>query len=172
MAKMAVKDAMTESFVRLSPQVASSEAAKVMADADADCIIVMKEGTPAGIVTASDFLRRIVAEGKKASEIPLKQIMSSPVITIDSEDTISQALIAFSTHGVKRLVVREGEDVVGIITSVDLLSYTDEIKGEEEELEEEEMGPSMCEICGGYFEVLSDVDGKFVCEDCKEMLEK
>jgi transcription initiation factor IIE alpha subunit len=65
------------------------------------------------------------------------------------------------------VVVLDGEDVAGIITSVELLSFTGEL-GEEEE---REMGPSMCEICGGYFEVLEEVDGKFVCEDCKEMLE-
>ncbi len=168
MVKMVVRDAMTDSFVKLSPQTASSEAAKSMADSDADCILVMKDEEPVGIVTASDFLRRIVAEGKNASEIPLRRIMSSPVVTIDSEENLSEALIKFSIHGVKRLVAVEGEEVVGIVTSVDLLSYADELKEEEED---RETGPSMCEVCGGYFEVLSEVDGKFVCEDCKEMLE-
>ncbi len=168
MAKMLVRDAITESFAKLSPKTASSEAAQIMADSDADCILVVAHGKPVGIVTASDFLRRIVAEGKNASEIPLKEIMSSPVITIDSEQTLPHAFITLSANEVKRLVVLEGEKVVGIVTSVDLLSYAEEV-GEEEE--EKEIGPSMCEICGGYFEILTEVDGKFVCEDCEEMLE-
>jgi transcription initiation factor IIE alpha subunit len=49
-----------------------------------------------------------------------------------------------------------------------MLYFAEEL-GEEEE---REMGPSMCEVCGGYFEVLEEVDGKFVCEDCKQMLEE
>jgi len=168
MVEMLVRDAVTESYVRLSPKTASSEAAKIMADSDADCIIVMAGETPVGIVTASDFLRRIVAEGRNASEIPLKKIMSSPVITIDIQRNLTEVLTRLSSNGVKRLVVLEGDDVIGIVTSVDVLSFAEEL---EEPEEEREVGPSMCEICGGYFEVLDEVDGKFVCEDCKEMLE-
>ena len=168
MVEMLVRDAVTESYVRLSPKTASSEAAKIMADSDADCIIVMAGEAPVGIVTASDFLRRIVAEGRNASEIPLKKIMSSPVITIDIQRNLTEVLTRLSSNGVKRLVVLEGDDVIGIVTSVDVLSFAEEL---EEPEEEREVGPSMCEICGGYFEVLDEVDGKFVCEDCKEMLE-
>lgn len=168
MAELLVRDAMTESYVKLSPNTVSSEAARTMADSDADCILVIKEGTPAGIVTASDFLRRVVAEGKNAGEILLKDIMSSPVITIDPNKTLAEASTKLSVHGVKRLIVMEGTMVVGVLTSVDILFYAEDL-GETEE--EREMGPSMCEICGGYFEVLSEIDGKFVCEDCKELLE-
>jgi signal-transduction protein with cAMP-binding, CBS, and nucleotidyltransferase domain len=168
MAELLVRDAMTESYVKLSPNTVSSEAARTMADSDADCILIVREGTPAGIVTASDFLRRVVAEGRNAGEIPLKDIMSSPVITIDTNKTLAEASIKLSANGVKRLVVMEGETIAGILTSVDILFYAEDL-GETEE--EREMGPSMCEICGGYFEVLSEVDGKFVCEDCKELLE-
>lgn len=168
MVEMLVRDAMTESFVRLSPKTSSSEAARIMADSDADCILVVKNEKPVGIVTASDFLRRIVAEGKNASEIPLRKIMSSPVITIDVERNLSEAFTKLSSNAVKRLIVLDGEEIVGIVTSVEVLSYADEL-GEKEE--EREVGPSMCEICGGYFEILAEVDGKFVCEDCKEMLE-
>lgn len=168
MAELLVRDAMTESYVKLSPNTVSSEAARTMADSDADCILVIKEGTPAGIVTASDFLRRVVAEGKNAGEILLKDIMSSPVITIDPNKTLAEASTKLSVNGVKRLIVMEGTMVVGVLTSVDILFYAEDL-GETEE--EREMGPSMCEICGGYFEVLSEIDGKFVCEDCKELLE-
>ncbi len=169
MVKVLVRDVITESFVRLSPKTASSEAARIMVDSDADCVLVVRSGKPVGIVTASDFLRRIVAEGKNAGEIPLKEIMSSPVITIDIEQSLSAAFNTLSANEVKRLVVLKGDTVAGIVTSVNLLSYVGEV--EEEVEEEREVGPSMCEICGGYFEILTEVDGKFVCEDCKEMLE-
>ncbi|MBU7023293.1 MAG: CBS domain-containing protein [Theionarchaea archaeon] len=168
MAELLVRDAMTESYVKLSPNTISSEAARTMADSDADCILVIRRGTPAGIVTASDFLRRVVAEGRNASEILLKDIMSSPVITISPDKTLAEASTRLSINGVKRLIVMEGTMVAGVLTSVDILFYAEDL-GEAEE--EREMGPSMCEICGGYFEVLSEVDGKFVCEDCKELLE-
>lgn len=169
MVKVLVRDVITESFVRLSPKTVSSEAARIMVDSDADCVLVVRSGKPVGIVTASDFLRRIVAEGKNAGEIPLKEIMSSPVITIDIEQSLSAAFNTLSANEVKRLVVLKGDTVAGIVTSVNLLSYVGEV--EEEVEEEREVGPSMCEICGGYFEILTEVDGKFVCEDCKEMLE-
>ncbi len=168
MAETLVRDAMTESYVKLSPKTLSSEAARVMADSDAECILVVIEEKPVGIVTASDFLRRIVAEGKNANEIPLKKIMSSPVVTIDVNRQLSEASLRMSAHGVKRLVALDGEDIAGILTSVELLSYAGELTEMEEE---QEIGPGVCEICGGYFEVLTEADGKFVCEDCKEMLE-
>ncbi|MBU7014088.1 MAG: CBS domain-containing protein [Theionarchaea archaeon] len=168
MAELLVRDAMTESYVKLSPRTISSEAARIMADSDADCILVIREGSPAGIVTASDFLRRVVAEGKNASEILLKDIMSSPVVTIDPNKTLAEASNRLSANGVKRLIVMDGTMVAGVLTSVDILFYAEDL-GEAEE--EREVGPSMCEICGGYFEVLTEFDGKFVCEDCMELLE-
>jgi signal-transduction protein with cAMP-binding, CBS, and nucleotidyltransferase domain len=169
MVEMLVRDAISESYVKLSPRTPSSEAARIMADSDADCILVVKKEKPLGIVTASDFLRRVVAEGKNASEIPLKDIMSSPVINIDIDKNLSEASTKLSVSGVKRLVVLDGDEIAGVVTSVDLLFYAEELGAEEEE---REIGPSMCEICGGYFEILTEIDGKFVCEDCKEMLER
>jgi CBS domain-containing protein len=168
MVDTSVREAMTESYIMLGPKTPSSKAAHMMAEKDADCVIVVRRGNPLGIVTASDFLRRIVAEGKNASEIPLQKIMSSPLITIDIQRDLSEALNTLSKHGIKRVVVLDGEQVAGIITSVEMLYFAEEL-GEEEE---REMGPSMCEVCGGYFEVLEEVDGKFVCEDCKQMLEE
>lgn len=168
MAELRVRDGMTESYVELSPTTASSKAAQIMADSDADCILVIKEKKPLGIVTASDFLRRIVAEGRDASEISIKDITSSPVITVDMNETLAEASMKLSYNDVKRLVVVDKEEVVGILTSIDLLSYAEEI-GEAEE--EREVGPRMCESCGEYVNNLTEVNGRFVCEDCKELME-
>ncbi|MFQ6087775.1 MAG: cyclic nucleotide-binding/CBS domain-containing protein [Candidatus Methanofastidiosia archaeon] len=169
MPELLVRDAMTENIVIVAKDVLASEAAKIMTKRDADCIIVTENSKPKGIVTASDFLRRVVAQGKLASGLRVKDIMSQPVISIDSQEDLIKASKLISENGVKRLVITENERVVGIVTSLEIAALVPEIGVKERE--EREIGPSMCEVCSGYFEVLSEVNGKYVCEECRDILD-
>jgi signal-transduction protein with cAMP-binding, CBS, and nucleotidyltransferase domain len=133
------------------------------------CAVIVENSKPIGVVTERDIVKRVISKGKKPSEVKLKSIMSSPVITIEYDSTILGASKVISEQNVRRLVVTKNEAIVGIVTSIDLLNYAPEIF--EERIEEREIGPGACEVCGQHFQNLNEVNGKYVCDNCKKIVE-
>lgn len=96
------------------------DAAKVMIKSKVGAVVVTKAGKPVGIVTERDILKKVAASSKPARNIPVKGIMSSPLITIKTIDSIETAAAVMSKNKIKRLVVLEQD---GSLTGV--LSITD-----------------------------------------------
>ncbi|MCK4247173.1 MAG: CBS domain-containing protein [Methanomicrobia archaeon] len=153
----------------LSPEDTVAKAAREMSGKDMGCAVIVENSKPIGVVTERDIVKRVISKGKKPSEVKLKSIMSSPVITIDYDSTILGASKVISEQNVRRLVVTKNEAIVGIVTSIDLLNYAPEIF--EERIEEREIGPGACEVCGQHFQNLNEVNGKYVCDNCKKIVE-
>ncbi len=153
----------------LSPEDTVAKAAREMSGKDMGCAVIVENSKPIGVVTERDIVKRVISKGKKPSEVKLKSIMSSPVINIDYDSTILGASKVISEQNVRRLVVTKNEAIVGIVTSIDLLNYAPEIF--EERIEEREIGPGACEVCGQHFQNLNEVNGKYVCDNCKKIVE-
>ena len=141
-----------------------------MSKKDMGCAVIVEDGKPIGVVTERDIVRKVISRGKKPSRVKLKKIMSSPVITIEYDSTILEASEVIAEQNVRRLVVTKDDQIVGIVSSIDLFSYAPEIF-EEEESEEQEIGPGACEACGQHFQELNLVNGKYVCDNCKKIME-
>jgi CBS domain-containing protein len=84
-------------------------------------IIVKENGTPVGIVTDRDFATKIAANNL-SFDTPAKKIMSSPLITINHNDPISIAAERMTSKKIRKLAVTENGNIVGIITSTDLVT--------------------------------------------------
>ena len=67
----------------LDGDASAKKAAEIMAQEDVSAIIVTTEGKANGIVTERDILKRIVAEDKNSRNTKVKEIMSSPLVTIE-----------------------------------------------------------------------------------------
>lgn len=98
-----------------------SEASKIMTREELGSIVISKDGTPIGIVTERDILRKVVSPGLKPVDVSVREVMSSPLVTIIGETGIAEALGIMSDKNIRRLLVTEGDKVVGIITEMDLL---------------------------------------------------
>jgi len=127
-----VKDIMSKSVVSVDSSVNVNEAAKMMEDAKVGAVIVMENNTPIGIVTDRDFAVKIVAHAYQITT-PIKQIMSSPLIATSPDETILMAADLMHTRNIRKLPVIDNDQVVGIITSTDLvnqlaISTEDDIK--------------------------------------------
>jgi CBS domain-containing protein len=84
---------------------------------------VVKDDNPIGVVSERDFVRKIVAENKQASDIPLSKIMSYKFRWVEPTTEIEDAVQKMLNHNIRRLVVLENEKLVGVITQTDLASY-------------------------------------------------
>jgi CBS domain-containing protein len=183
--KMLVKDVMSSPVVTIKEDASANKVAELMGTHSLGCIVVTgKEGKPLGIITERDLVGRVLAKNVKPDSIKAKEVMTSPLITIEPGETISEAARRMSRLNIRRLGVVYRGQLIGVISSKDVLAVVPElietiqeralIEGENRAQEaEEEPKPlaGYCDRCGGWSDDLKEVDGEFLCEDCRVELE-
>lgn len=120
MAHTFVKDVMISDLATLDVSASISEAAKLMDEKDVGCIIVTKNQLPVGILTERDFVKRIAAK-EKSLTASLEEVMSSPLIEIDSNETVWEAAQIMKVNNIHKLPVRKDNKIIGIVTTTDLV---------------------------------------------------
>jgi CBS domain-containing protein len=106
----------SSSFAQVAGSDSVSQAARTMQKAGATEAIVMGEGKPVGIVTERDILYKVVAVGSDPSSVKVKDVMTSPVETIEEGSKVGDAIAKMSRLGVRRLGVTRKGRLVGMIT--------------------------------------------------------
>lgn len=115
-----VADVATEAAVTCFAHTPIAEAARVVANSHATCVVIIDEsGAAHGIVTDRDFTTKVLAEGR-SPQSPVSEIMSAPVITVERTSLAFQALLAMVTHHVQHIVVTDGAKPVSVLTTHDL----------------------------------------------------
>jgi signal-transduction protein with cAMP-binding, CBS, and nucleotidyltransferase domain len=184
--KMVVKDIMSSPVVTLDEEASSNKVATLMDENDLGCVIITnKTGKPLGIITERDLVIRVLAKNLMPDCIKAKEIMTSPLVTIEPEATINEAARQMSRLDIRRLAVMYKGNLVGIISSKDILGVMPELieiiqertriegAAEAEETEKEENPLSgYCDRCGVYSENLKDVNGQSLCDDCRIEIEQ
>ncbi len=122
MQKIGVDKIMNNSVVSVDSSVSATDAAKMMEDTDVGAVIVLENGSPIGIVTDRDFAIKITAHSYPI-DTPVRRIMSSPLISIDSSSDLWMASDLMSSRNVRKLPVIDDDKVVGIITSSDIVKH-------------------------------------------------
>lgn len=115
-----IRQVMNRNVVAISPEATLKEASKVMAEAKIGSLVVVENDKLVGIITNSDVTKAI-ALGKDPEFTLVKEIMSSPVITINPEKSLEDAVNLMMEKRIKRLVVVENKKIVGIITASDII---------------------------------------------------
>jgi len=130
------KDIMDRSILTVPVGTDALTCARKMAEARKGYAVVTRDGptTIAGIVTEWDFLEKVVVKGMDAAKTPINSI-ATPVVHTCSPDTPTDEVASkMASLGVRRIVVRSGDQVVGIITSRGVLSafrqYVDKLTAE------------------------------------------
>ena len=120
MAHTFVKDVMISKVSTLDSSSMIKDAAKLMDSKNIGCIIVTKEEIPVGILTERDFVKRIASKEKPLTS-PLSEVMSSPLISIDPDETVWEAAEEMKVNNIHKLPVLQNNKVIGIITTSDLV---------------------------------------------------
>lgn len=103
-------------YIILDENIDAAKAVREMHSRRAETIIVSKNGKPIGIVTDSDILDKIVMRGEDSDQVYLKDIMSSPIITVSAKATVRQALEVMRLNVIKRIPVTDNVNILGIVT--------------------------------------------------------
>jgi len=116
-----VEGIMKSPVVTIDHRSSVMEVAKVMAKNRVGGLVVTVEGKPVAMVTERDILDKVVATGDDASRIPVRRIMSKPLITVRRNLSIIEAIMLMRRKKVRRLPVLEEGRLIGIVTERDLL---------------------------------------------------
>ena len=130
--------------------VTVSDAAKEMIEKKTDSILVCENDDVVGIVTNKDILSEVVAKGKNPNDVKVIEIAHKPVIKIHKDSSIKDAISLMNKHDVRRLIVKNDERDIGIISRKRIVGNLNEYTVDLPELE----NPSkyLCPYCGSVFQ--------------------
>jgi CBS domain-containing protein len=130
-----VRDVMSKNVRVVRPDSSAKEVVATMNKFDIGSVVVVQGERPVGIITERDILKRIVEPCLAPETLTARQIMSSPVITIDENVSINEAAKLMAKKGIKRLLVtRNNDKLVGIITFTDIVTKVPDMLSILEEL--------------------------------------
>jgi CBS domain-containing protein len=117
-----VKDIMTWNVISIGLDQSVFEAAQLMTSYHLACLVIMDDEMLAGIITERDFVRRVVAE-KLPLNTKVSEVMSKPVIIINSDASIKEAATLMASNTIRRLPVLEQNKIIGIIVGADIVRH-------------------------------------------------
>jgi CBS domain-containing protein len=182
--KMLVKDVMSNPVVTADENETTNNIAVTMDKMRLGAVIITnKEGKSIGIITERDLVVRVIAKNNKPNEIKAKEIMTTPLTTIDPEATISDAARRMNHLNIRRLGVFYKDKLIGIVSNKDLLGVMPElieITQEHTRIEssiiaealEEIPQSGYCDHCETYSENLRVYNGQNICDECRMELEQ
>jgi len=117
-----VRDVMTKEPRVVRRDTSVQEVVATMNKYDISSIIVVEEKRPIGIVTHKDIISKLVQARIPPDAVTAREVMTSPIVTIKEETSLDEAARLMSKKHIKKLIVtRNNNELVGIITSSDLV---------------------------------------------------
>lgn len=117
---MIVQEAMTKDPVTINAEESVTFAAKLMREKCIGSLIVVREKQVLGIVTERDLVHRVLASTQNPNTVFMTDVMTAPVVTISQREDVASAAKLMKEKGIRRLVVMDQQELVGVLTTDDL----------------------------------------------------
>ncbi len=111
---------MTPEVVTIEPSASIAEAAKRMIQEEKGPLPVLEGDRPVGMVTDRDIIARVVAEGRDPGSVTVEEIATRELVTVGPGQDVDEAARLMDEHQLDRIVVVEGDQLVGIISEADI----------------------------------------------------
>ncbi len=111
-----------------------ADAVTVMNDNRVGSVLVLNEGTLAGIFTERDVLYRVVSEEKDPSGTSVSTVMTRDVVTLSPTTTVEQTMNIITDKCCRHLPVLDGGNLVGLISSGDVTRWVAQVHRTEAEM--------------------------------------
>ena len=116
-----VSDIMSSPIITVEGEANARDAAILMTDRRIGSVIVTERGRPVGIVTERDLLERVVSPCRDPCETRMKEIMSSPIISVPEDTSILDAMRKMRENRISRLLVMDEGKMIGIVSERDVI---------------------------------------------------
>jgi len=123
--QLLVGDVMSRNVLMISDSASINEAMRMMRKSGAGCLAVERASKIVGIITERDCIKALASGQTENARVA--DMMSKPLVTIGPNDTVSKAANILAEKGIKRLPVMDGQHLVGMLTSTDLVEYYDKL---------------------------------------------
>jgi CBS domain-containing protein len=108
---------------RVSPTTTVRDAAQIMNEAGTGSVLVELGGKVVGIFTERDLMRRVVAADKQPGTTTVGDVMTTALVSALPDATLADCGQLMSERRIRHLPVFDGEVVIGIVTTGDLLAH-------------------------------------------------
>ncbi|MBI4664721.1 MAG: CBS domain-containing protein [Verrucomicrobia bacterium] len=107
----------------VTPETIVFEAIKLMADKNIGAVLVKSGEKLVGILSERDYTRKVAIKGKSSKETSVREIITTPVITVTPTHTVEDCMRLMTEHRIRHLPVLDGETVVGVVSIGDLVNW-------------------------------------------------
>jgi CBS domain-containing protein len=118
-----VDDVMVKEVITINEDSTVKEAAEVMNKFEIGCLIAVEKGKAMGIITERDLLKRVVAKAKDATKTKVKEIMTSPLVVVEPNMDLEEAVKMMFQMKIKKLAVVEERKLVGLVSLTDIARF-------------------------------------------------
>jgi CBS domain-containing protein len=105
----------------VAPGASVLDAVRQMAERHIGALLVIEGGRLEGIVSERDYARKVVLSGRSSSTTAVREIMSSPVVTIGPDNTVDDAMRLMTDRHIRHLPVVRGSELLGVVSIGDLV---------------------------------------------------
>lgn len=103
-------------IVLIEGDMTADQALLPMKERSARCVLVSRKGEVIGIVSKTDILFKVMAQGKNPSKVKLREIMTSPVLAVSPHNTIQDTLAIMDRHAIRQVIVSSQSAVLGMVS--------------------------------------------------------
>ncbi len=178
--ELVARDIMTDGVIAIDQDASVQEAARKMQGETIRSLVVLDDGEAAGIVVGRDLVYNIVANDRDPTATTVEDVMTADLVTAAAEEAVEDIAQAMIEHDISRVPILQGDQLVGIVTQSNIIqawpSYIDLLR-EENQLPPLEGGArevvtmsGECGQCENYADDLVNVDGSFLCPECRAAL--
>ena len=118
-----VRNFMVSNVITIETNALVMDAVKIMNQHMIGCLVVNKNGSPVGMVTERDLLKRLLAESKNPEKTRIQEIMSKPLIVAKPDMEIEEVIKFMFDRKIKKIPIVEDGKLLGLVTFTDLLSF-------------------------------------------------
>lgn len=105
----------------VTPEASVFDALRLMADKNIGALLVLSGGKLSGIMSERDYARKVILHGKSSHDMPVREIMSEKVVTVQPEQTVEDCMALMTGKRIRHLPVVNGDKVVGLLSIGDLV---------------------------------------------------
>ena len=118
-----VRDIMQKKVITIELQRTVQDAVVILKEKHISFVVVVEESKPVGVISERDIVRKVVAESINSKSTQLEVIMSKNFKWVEPNASIESAVQKMLNNNIRRLVVLEDENLVGVITQTDLTEF-------------------------------------------------
>ena len=116
-----ILDAKGDAVWTVTPDTIVFDAIEMMAEKNVGALPVIEAGQVVGVISERDYARKVVLQGRSSVGTPVRDIMSAPVVTADSQQSIERCMEVMTDSHLRHLPVLDSGELIGLLSIGDLV---------------------------------------------------